>query len=56
MIYYQCRECGCKFGISESDVKESEKLGIYITCPMDGRHDEMKLIKDLMEEKKAVQM
>lgn len=56
MIYYRCKVCGCIFGVKKSDVKYAEYNRIYIACPMDGRHDKLELIKELMGECKGVEL
>ena len=54
LIYYRCKICGCIFAIKKSDVEYAEYNRIYLTCPVNGRHDKLELIKELMEERSAV--
>lgn len=58
-IVYQCKKCGCKFGVESSYIQHAEQEYKYISCPLDGRHHTINVIsrmeiKRMMEEKKAV--
>ncbi|HZJ98540.1 MAG TPA: hypothetical protein VFC79_00950 [Tissierellaceae bacterium] len=38
----------------KSDVEYAEYNRVEIRCPMDGRHNRLELMKELMEERSAV--
>ena len=53
---YICSVCGCRFAVNIDDVTYAEKNGIYLTCPVHGKHRNIKAYQDLMEEKSAVRL
>lgn len=61
LIEIKCCKCGKTFLVQEADFIENESLYRYITCPFDGRHNKLTVIKkfnnikQLMQERKAVE-
>lgn len=53
---YICSICGCRFAVNINDVKYAEKNGIYLTCPIHGKHRKIRIYKELMEERQAVRL